>query len=97
MNCQEVETMITDLARNSALDAAARESALAHLDQCRRCSEHLADEKRLSEELLAWNAALMNEQARPALEERLLAAFRTKELAVTPAPRRRWLGIVAAG
>jgi hypothetical protein len=97
MNCQEVETMITDLARHSALEAAAREGALAHLDHCRRCSERLAEEKRLSGGLAAWDAALLNEQAPPALEAKLRAAFREQKAAPAQAPGRRWLGIGAVG
>jgi hypothetical protein len=94
MNCQEVEIMITDLARDGALEAGARDSALAHIDQCRRCSERLVEEKKLSEGLLAWNAACMEERARPESEEKLRAAFRLK---AASAPGRRWLKFAAAG
>src|SRR5260370_21453538 len=94
MNCQEVETSIIDLARNGALEAEERDSALAHLIQCRRCRDRVAEEKRLTEGLLAWNASLLDEQAPPALDETLRAAFRRK---ADPAPRRRWLRFAAAG
>ena len=88
MNCQEVETSIIDLARNGALEAEDRDSALAHLIQCRRCRDRVAEEKRLTEGLLAWNASLIEEQAPPDLEETLRTAFRRK---ADPAPSRRWI------
>jgi hypothetical protein len=93
MNCQEMETMITDLARRGALESDARESALAHLKQCPRCGERLADETMLTEGLAAW-AASMDEQAPARLEEKLRAAFRQRAI---PAPRRRWVRFATAG
>ena len=87
MNCQEVEILIADLARSGA-------SALDHLVQCRRCRERMAEEKRLTEGLLAWNASLLDEQAPPDLEGTLRAAFRGK---ADPAPPRGWLKFAAAG
>jgi hypothetical protein len=95
MNCQEVEATVTDLARNSVIEVEARDRALAHVRECRQCSARLAAEKRLTEGLLAWAAASMEEQAPPRVEEKLLAAFRRQ-----PAPVRRgrgWLAIAAAG
>jgi hypothetical protein len=94
MNCQEMEIVIIDLARGSALEVNARDGALAHLEQCPRCAESLAGQKTLSEELMAWNAAMANERAPAALEEKLRAAFRRKP---APAPRRGWLKIAAVG
>jgi len=95
MNCQETESMVTDLARNAAVEVEARDRALAHLRECSQCTDRLAAEQRLSEGLLAWSAALREEQAPPRVEERLLAEFRRQ-----PAPvrhDRRWLAVVAAG
>jgi hypothetical protein len=95
MNCQEVEATVTDLARNSAIEVEARDRALAHVRECRQCSARLAAEKRLTEGLLAWAAASMEEQAPPTVEEKLRDAFRRQ-----PAPVRRgrgWLAIAAAG
>ena len=90
MNCLEVETILTDLARNQALEVEARDGALEHLTQCRRCADRLAAEHELTYELLAWNAASINQQAPPAVEEKLLAAFRSRT-------RRPWLKIAAIG
>lgn len=95
MNCQEVEATVTDLARNSAIEVEARDRALAHVRECRQCSARLAAEKRLTEGLLAWAAASMEEQAPPIVEEKLRAAFRRR-----PAPVRRgrgWLIVAGAG
>jgi hypothetical protein len=95
MNCQEIEAIITDLARNSAIEVEARDRALAHVKECRQCSGRLAGEKRLTAGLLAWAAASVEEQAPPGVEEKLRAAFRRQ-----PAPVRRgrgWLTIAAAG
>src|SRR6202043_3177727 len=95
MNCQEVRAIVTDLARNSAIEVEARDRALAHVRECRQCGARLAAEERLTEGLLAWAAVSMEEQAPPRVEEKLRAAFRRQ-----PAPVRRvrgWLAIAAAG
>ena len=86
--------MVTDLARNAAVEVEARDRALAHVRECSRCSDRLAAEQRLSEGLLALAAASLEEQAPPRVEERLIAAFRRQ-----PAPvrhDRRWLAVAAA-
>jgi hypothetical protein len=95
MNCRETEAIVTDLARNSPIEVEARDRALAHVKECRECSVRLAEEKRLTEGLLAWAALSMEEQAPPRMEEKLRAAFRRH-----PAPVRhggRWLALAAAG
>ena len=95
MNCQETEAVIIDLARNSILEVEARDRALAHVQDCRRCAGRLAEEKRLTAGLLAWAAVTMEEQAPPSVEEKLRSAFRRQ-----PAPVRRghgWLSIAAVG
>ena len=95
MNCQEIEAIVTDLARNSAIQLDARDRALAHLQECRQCSGRLAEEKRLTEGLLALAAVSMEEQAPPKVEEKLRAAFRRQ-----PATARRgrgWLAVAAVG
>jgi len=94
MNCQEMDAIVTDLARNTAIEVDARDRALAHVKECRQCSGRLAEEKRLTEGLLALAAVSMEEQAPPRVEEKLLAAFRRQ-----PAPARYgrgWLTIAAA-
>jgi hypothetical protein len=79
MNCQNFETIINDLARDQIMDAAARDSALAHASACARCAVRLADERMLSAGLrrLALSA---NAEAAPArVEARLLAALREQQ------------------
>jgi hypothetical protein len=95
MNCQEMEAIVTDLARNSAIQLDARDRALAHLQECRQCSGRLAEEKRLTEGLLALAAVSMEEQAPPKVEEKLRAAFRRQP--VTARRGRGWLAVAAVG
>ena len=95
MNCQEIEAIVTDLARNTAIEVDARDRALAHLKECRQCAGRLAEEKRLTEGLLAWSAASMEEQAPASVEEKLRAAFRGQRAPVRQG--RGWLTIAAAG
>jgi hypothetical protein len=95
MNCQEIEAIVTDLARNTVIEVEARDRALAHVQDCRQCAGRLAEEKRLTEGLLAWAAVTMEEQAPPSVEEKLRAAFRQQPVPVWR--RRGWLTIAAAG
>jgi hypothetical protein len=95
MKCQEIEAIVTELARNSAIEVDAQGRAVAHLRECRECNGRLTEEKRLTEGLLAWAAVSMAEQAPPRVEEKLRAAFRRR-----PAPVRHgrgWLAFAAAG
>lgn len=95
MNCQELEATVTDLARNSVIEVEARGRALAHVRECRQCSARLAAERRLTEGLLAWAAASMEEQAPPGVEDKLRAGFRRQPASVRRV--RGWLAIAAAG
>jgi hypothetical protein len=99
MNCQEVETIIIDLGRNGVLEVEARDRALTHVRECRRCGERLEEERMLSEGLAVWAAASAEEQAPARVEEKLRAAFRLRrEAAAEPMRRGRgWLKITAAG
>ena len=95
MNCQEIEPIITDLVRNTAVEVDARDGALAHLRECRQCSSRLVEQKRLTEGLLAWAAVSMEEQAPPRVEEKLRATFRQQAIPVRRG--RGWMTIAAAG
>ena len=95
MNCQEMESMVTDLARKAPVEVEARGRVLAHVRECSRCSDRLAAEQRLSEGLLALSAASLEEHAPPGVEERLLAEFRRQPAPVRHA--RRWLAVAGAG
>ena len=90
MNCQEVDGMITDLARGVEVD----ELALAHIKECGRCGARLAEEERLSAGLLGWAKTSIGDQAPPVVEEKLLRAFRRQGPVLS---RRKWLPFAAAG
>src|SRR5215467_639542 len=95
MSCQEIEALLTDLARNSLVESQARDRALEHAKECSRCGARLAAERRLTEGLRAWSTASIGEQAPPRVEEKLRAAFRQQ-----PAPARhrgRWPMLAATG
>jgi hypothetical protein len=76
MNCQEFENVIIDLARNQMMDAALRESGLAHTETCARCAARIADERALTAGLRALAARDENIDAPPRIEAVLRAAFR---------------------
>jgi hypothetical protein len=89
MNCKEVEEMIPDLARGVEI----HKQALAHVKNCLRCSERLADEETLALGLAGWAEASRGEQAPARVEEALLSAYRRNSDG-----GRRWRGwIPAAG
>ena len=107
MSCQHFETIITDLAREQLMDAAARERALAHAETCARCAARLADERTLTAGLQATAGA--REEAPARVETALRAAFRRHidivektPAAVNSTPAntwrwsRRWVGAAAA-
>jgi len=107
MNCQVLEGMAHDLARDQMMDASLREKALVHAGSCECCGARLADERALTAGL--QRVASMTEEAPVRVETALLAAFREQRQAlpvsapavtVTPVARRRWLyaaaGIAAA-
>lgn len=85
MNCQTFEPTINDLARGQMMEAARRESALAHAEDCERCHARLADERALSIGLRAFAASVENSSAPAQVETALRAAFRQRDVA-RPAP-----------
>jgi len=94
MNCQEMESIIADLARGVEAD----ERALGHLRSCPRCGERFADELKLTEGLLAWAGACSHEEAPPRVEEKLRQAFIENNRRPPALPsRRRWIPALAAG
>ena len=97
MNCNEFELKITDLARGRVIEAGARERAIAHTAECRRCAARLRDEQQLTAGLRELAATYESEQMPAHGEARLLAALRAER---TPAPvakpARHWLRWAAA-
>src|SRR5580704_845871 len=91
MNCQELDTLIPELARDGA---GAGETMLAHLSQCERCALRLEEERRLTVRLGAFAAACAGEQAPAWVEQKLLAAFCLQR----PSRRRRgWIAAASIG
>src|SRR5262245_49928942 len=76
MNCQEFETIVNDLARAKPMEAALRETGLAHAATCAQCNSRLTDERCLADGLKALAAGSENSVAPPQLEVALLTAFR---------------------
>ncbi len=76
MNCGNFETIMYDLARERTIDAATRDRALAHTENCVRCAARLADERALAAGLKALAATDEAESAPAVVETVLLAAFR---------------------
>ncbi|MCI0390586.1 MAG: hypothetical protein MOB07_17715 [Acidobacteria bacterium] len=108
MNCQDFEKLALALARNSLLDATAREQGLIHTEDCERCAARLAEERALLACVRAIVADLAGEEPPERVEKALLAAFRAQTAApasstVIPMPSRarNWsswkLAAVAAG
>lgn len=103
MNCHELESVFSDLARNQMMDASLREKALAHAESCAGCAKRLADERALTEALGLLAKAGANGEARAQVEASLVAAFREHHAALPSATfgrtanrTQRWL-YVAAG
>lgn len=108
MNCQDFEKLALDLARNSLLDAAARDQGLIHTEVCSRCAARLAEERALLARVRAVAAELAGEEPPARVGAALLAAFRAQTAAIassTVIPEfgrsRRWsswkLAACAAG
>lgn len=103
MNCHEVESVFSDLARNQMMDASLREKALSHAESCAGCAGRLADERALTEALRLIAAAGKVDNAPARVEASLVAAFRehhgalpSRSFGRTGTGTRRWL-YVAAG
>jgi hypothetical protein len=98
MNCRNLETIITELARNQMLDARVKEDARAHMETCKRCAVRFADEQALTAGLHAVAASFAAKETPARVEAALLSAFRQGAatpfaLANTPAQpiRTPWL------
>lgn len=85
MSCQNFEPTINDLARGRMMEAALRESALAHAEDCARCGARLADERMLHSSLRAYASSSETMEAPAPIETALRAAFRQRTTSVEPA------------
>jgi hypothetical protein len=108
MNCHDFEKLALALARNSLLDATARDQGLIHTEVCSRCAARLAEERTLLARLRAVAEDMAGEDPPARVDAALLAAFRAQAAAkaaptVISAPSRAWrwsswkLAAVAAG
>lgn len=97
MNCAEFRTLIHDLAREDAADAAVA-GALEHAESCRACDALLRAAERVTAGLCSLSAQHTFDAAPPRVEAALLHAFRQQH---TPAPRLRrvggWLAVSTVG
>ncbi|MDT7542728.1 MAG: hypothetical protein QOE33_2632 [Acidobacteriota bacterium] len=78
MSCQEFESVSTELARGSLLDAASRESAHAHAATCAPCAARLRRERALSSALREVGASMREMEAHARVEAALLARLRER-------------------
>jgi hypothetical protein len=76
MKCQDLETVLVDLARQQPVDAGLRERALVHVEVCARCAARFSSEQALTAELRALAASSEAAQAPLRVEAALRAAFR---------------------
>src|SRR5262245_10566673 len=97
MNCHDFEKLALALARNSLLDATARDQGLIHTEVCNRCAARLGDERALLARVRAVAADMAGEEPPARVDALLLAAFRAQTAAtassiVIPAQGRagRW-------
>jgi hypothetical protein len=103
MNCQDFSTIVGELASISLMDAARREAAQTHSEQCPPCATRLADELAIVSSFRDLIAADAMRMAPAALEDGLRAAFRQQmtlnETESAPTRRRqnsRFWWLVAA-
>lgn len=81
MNCHDFEKLALALARNSLLDATARDQGLIHTEGCNRCAARLAEERALLARLRAVVAEMADEGPPARVDDALLAAFRAQTVA----------------
>jgi hypothetical protein len=78
MNCQNFETIVSDLARRQIMEANVREQALAHSGECEACALRLEDERMLTFGLRALAAEMNSLEAPDRIQEELLTVFRSR-------------------
>jgi hypothetical protein len=84
MNCHDFEKLALALARNSLLDATARDQGLIHAEVCNRCAARLAEERALLARLRAVVVEMAGEEPPARVDALLLAAFRAQTAATAP-------------
>lgn len=89
MNCQTFSELVSDIARDQMMDAAARSQALAHANGCVSCADQLRDQQHLTSELRELVAATKDQTASPLVWERLSTAFDSRSVTNIKTNRRR--------
>jgi hypothetical protein len=100
MNCQKFENVVGELARGRMMTAEQRGAALAHTQACDDCAARLQDEEMLTLGLQSLATEMETLAAPGQLENRLLEAFRARDVTGPISSRRSssryWLAAVAA-
>jgi hypothetical protein len=97
MNCEEFQTVVSDLAREQIMEVRARTHALVHSAGCDDCARSLADERSLSVGLRSLAERMKSLEAGPRVEAQLLASFRDRNAFKSALVRsHRWLYWVGA-
>ena len=100
MNCQKFESIVGELARGRMMAVDIQRDALAHSDECSRCTLRLRDEDMLTRGLQLLAGETESAQAPSHLEQRLTEVFREgralQSVSVTAGRRRYWLSAAAA-
>ncbi len=78
MNCNNFEGTIKDLAREQMLEAATRNTARAHIEECELCAKRLDAERALTVGLRRLAFDMQDAQVPASLEANLLARFRER-------------------
>lgn len=78
MNCQNFESVVSDLAREQITEVSLRDSALAHSSKCRACSLRLEEQRALTIALRGLASEMSSAHASERIEEQLLFAFRSQ-------------------
>src|SRR5438477_8778092 len=101
MNCQRLECLVNDVAREQIMDAALQHEALRHTRKCAACAARLNDERALTHHLRVVASTAKSISASEKVEARLLAAFAAQSLVRAQPIRlasetRYWLAAIAA-
>jgi hypothetical protein len=91
MKCQEIGPIIINMARGQLVEAAGRETALAHLDRCARCAIAFEEQQALTAGIRVAAESLANRGASARVEEALRIAFSERARRFTaPEVKQRW-------
>ena len=90
MNCDQVTSHLTELARHEPMEAGLQADCQTHLATCEECRESLAEVELLQRTLRLVARTESRQEASPAVEYRLLAALRQQSEAPAERGSRIW-------